>query len=296
MTDRGRPTVGARSATSLAVCAVLAVALLGACTGSGSGTQPSGPSPPGPNTLTILAGSELQDIQPILPRIERDTGLDLRFAYTGSLDGAERIARGDAGDVGWFSSGNYLTLAGASEKVLAKESMALSPVVIGVRQSLAERWGWVNNPDVTWKDIAAKASTGELKYAMTNPAASNSGFSALVGVASAYAGTGNALTASDIDVPGLKEFFNGQALTAGSSGFLADAYVRSQDQLDGLINYESILLSLNAGGQLHEPLTLVYPKDGIITADYPLMLLNPAKREQYDKLVAELRTPEVQRG
>jgi Ca-activated chloride channel homolog len=277
-----------------AFAAALAGVVLAACTGSHT-SGPSQTPPSGPNTLTILAGSELQDIQPIIPRIDRDTGLDLRFGYTGSLDGADQIAKGSPDDLAWFSSGNYLTLAGASTRILAKESIALSPVVMGVKQSLAQRWGWANNPDVTWQDISEKAASGELKYAMTNPAASNSGFSALVGVASSYAGTGNALTSSDIDVAGLKRFFSGQALTAGSSGFLADAYVRSQDSLGGLINYESILLSLNAGGTLHEPLTIVYPKDGIITADYPLMLLNASKRTQYQKLVTELRTPAIQR-
>jgi len=45
---------------------------------------------------------------------------------------------------------------------------------------------------------------------------------------------------------------------------------------------------------LKEPLDLIYPKDGIITADYPLMLLNPAKRDAYEKLVAYLRTTDVQ--
>ncbi len=272
--------------------AVLAAAVLSACTGSPSN---GGSQAPGPNTVTILAGSELQDVLPILPRIERDTGLDVRFQYTGSLDGADRIARGDPADLAWFSSGNYLTLAGGSGKVLARESVAISPVIIGVKQSLASRWGWVDNPNVTWSDVAAKAESGELKYAMTNPAASNSGFSALVGVASAFAGTGNALTTTDIDVPALRAFFSGQSVTAGSSGFLADSYVRSQDSLGGMINYESILLSENAGGRLHEPLALVYPKDGIVTADYPLMLLDPSKRAQYDKLVTELTTPDVQR-
>jgi Ca-activated chloride channel family protein len=274
--------------------AVLAAAVLAACTGSGSG-KPTGPPPIGPNTIRILAGSELQDITPILPRIERDTGLDLRFTYSGSLEGADRIARGDTDDVAWFSSGNYLSLAGAETKILAKESIALSPVVLGVKTSLARRFGWVGNPNVTWKDIAERASSGELKYAMTNPAASNSGFSALVGVASAFAGTGNALAVDDIDVAGLKEFFAGQSLTAGSSGILADAYVRSQDSLGGLINYESILLSLNQEHRLRDPLTLIYPRDGIVTADYPMMLLNPAKRSQYAKLAAELRTPAIQR-
>src|SRR4029077_718478 len=50
----------------------------------------------------------------------------------------------------------------------------------------------------------------------------------------------------------------------------------------------------NAAGKLHEPLGLVYPKDGIITADYPLMLLHPAKRDGYDKVVGYLRSAEVQ--
>ncbi|MGZ6378832.1 MAG: VWA domain-containing protein, partial [Candidatus Limnocylindrales bacterium] len=87
----------------------------------------------------------------------------------------------------------------------------------------------------------------------------------------------------------------GQALTAGSSGFLADSYVRDQDTLDGIVNYESVLMSLDAGGKLHEPLVLIYPKEGIVTADYPFMLLNGAKRDAYDKVTTYLRTPDVQK-
>jgi Ca-activated chloride channel family protein len=54
-------------------------------------------------------------------------------------------------------------------------------------------------------------------------------------------------------------------------------------------------MSLNAGGKLHEPLVLVYPKEGIVTADYPFMLLNAAKRDAYDKVTTYLRTPDVQK-
>ena len=35
--------------------------------------------------------------------------------------------------------------------------------------------------------------------------------------------------------------------------------------------------------QADEPLDLIYPKEGIITADYPFMLLNAAKRDAYQK-------------
>jgi Ca-activated chloride channel family protein len=180
--------------------------------------------------------------------------------------------------------------------VIAQEKIMLSPVILGVKESKARAWGWVDNPDLTWRDVVGKASSGELRYGMTNPASSNTGFTTLVGVASALSGSADALQAEDIErVSGeLGEFFKGQALTSGSSGWLAESYVREQDRLDGLINYESVLLGLNKGGHLHEELHLVYPKEGIITADYPLMLINQDKREGYDVLVEYLRTPEFQ--
>jgi Ca-activated chloride channel family protein len=170
-------------------------------------------------------------------------------------------------------------------------------VVLGVKTSLAKQWGWSDSPTVTWRDIAEKAASGQLRYAMTNPTTSNTGFTALVGAAAAFAGTGDALTVADVDAVSdeLRRFFTGQALTSGSSGWLAERYVEEQDRLDGMINYESVLLSLNQGGDLRESLTLIYPQEGIITADYPIMLVNAEKRAAYNKLVEYLRSPEFQK-
>jgi Ca-activated chloride channel family protein len=53
-------------------------------------------------------------------------------------------------------------------------------------------------------------------------------------------------------------------------------------------------MGLNAGPRLHEKLDLVYPSEGIVTADYPLMLLNSAKRQAYAKLTQYLRSRDVQ--
>jgi Ca-activated chloride channel family protein len=268
---------------SITLIALLVGLQLGGCFGGGE------------QKMTVLAGSELRDIEPLLDQIKRDTGIQLELRYTGTLDGAEQLMNGDDVDLAWFSHAKYLTLLDAvNSRIRGQEKIMLSPVVMGVKESKARAWGWIDNPNVTWKDIADKAAAGELHYAMTNPAASNSGFTALVGVASALAGTGDALRAADIDTEALRRFFTGQALTAGSSGWLADAYVADQERLDGMINYESVLLNLNQGNKLSEKLYLVYPKEGIITADYPLMLINPDKREQYDKLVAYLRSPQMQ--
>jgi Ca-activated chloride channel homolog len=247
------------------------------------------------STLNVLAGSELKDIEPLLPDLQRATGYRLQLTYVGSLDGAQRIVSGDPAQLAWFSTDRYLSLLpGGASRIVAQQKTMLSPVVLGVKHSVATRFGWTNNPNVTWADIAARAKAGELHFGMTNPAASNSGFVALVGVAEAFAGSGSALDAGTIDAGALKDFFSGQTLTAGSSGFLETSYVRGQDSLDGMINYESVLLSLNQGSQLHEKLDLVYPKDGIATADYPLVLLDRSQRDAFDKIAAWLRRPDIQ--
>jgi Ca-activated chloride channel homolog len=272
-------------AIAVLLAGALAAGLLSACQSSGASTP----------TLHILAGSELKDLEPLLPDLQKATGLSLQFDYIGTLDGAAAISGGDSHTLAWFSSNRYLTLLpGATAKILAQQRIMLSPVVLGVKKTTAQQFGWEGNPNLTWKDIADKAAAGHFSFAMTDPSASNSGFSALVGVASAFAGTGNALTSQDIKLDPMRKLFAGQKLTAGSSGFLADSYVKDQDSLDGIINYESVLLGLNAGKTLRQPLDLIYPKEGIVTADYPLMLLNAADRGNYDKLVAYLRKPDVQ--
>jgi Ca-activated chloride channel family protein len=256
---------------------------------------PGGSAPPPTTNLTVLAGSELKDLEPLLPDLQKATGYHLSMTYAGSLDGAERIVKGDRSQLAWFSSGKYLNLLqGSSGRVVAQDRIMLSPVVLGVKHSTAQRLGWSGNPNVTWSDIGAASKAGQFHFAMTNPTASNSGFVALVGVATALAPNGDALGQGNINVAALKDFFAGQTLTAGSSGWLADSYVRSQGSLDGIVNYESVLITLNQGSQLHEKLDLVYPKEGIVTADYPLMLLDRSQRSAFDKITSYLRRTDVQ--
>ncbi len=250
---------------------------------------------PEPEKLSVLAGSELKDLQPLLADINRCAGTQLNFEYIGTLNGAEKLSNGAHYDIAWFSHGKYLSLLErAGSRIVAQDRIVLSPVVLGIKQSRADAWGWSAKPQLTWRDIAQKAGKGELRYAMTNPAASNSGFTALVGVASALSGSDNEFDPKRLDREALKAFFKGQTLTAGSSGWLAEAYLHEQDRLDGIINYESVLIQLNQSGQLRDPLMLVYPMEGIITADYPIMLLNKEKRAVFDNLVTCLRGTDIQ--
>ncbi|ADY25867.1 von Willebrand factor type A [Deinococcus proteolyticus MRP] len=283
--------------------AVLLAAALGGCTDrtADAGATPDTLGERGP-VLNVMAGSELKDLEPLLDEVAGEVGVRLNMRYTGTLDGVAELQAGagagnSAGpDLVWFSHAKYLELQGGlGGRILSSEKIMLSPVVLGVKESDAKAWGWDTRP-VGWKDIAARVASGDLHYGMANPAASNSGMTALIGITAALSGKGDAITAGDVQAGALKQFFKGQVLTSGSSGWLADAYVADQgrSQLNGLINYESVLLSLNRGGRLQEPLKLIYPSDGLVTADYPLMLLNDARRSEYQALVDRLRSPQVQ--
>lgn len=154
--------------------------------------------------------------------------------------------------------------------------------------------------------MAAAAGAKKFTYGMTDPSASNSGFSTVVAVATALVGSGAALTVDQAasTAPALRNFFAAQTLSAGSSGYLQDAYTRRATgadpgpAVDGLVNYESVLLGMNAGGRLPEPLELIYPSDGVVTAEYPFTVLagaSDAARDASRKITDYLRTPDVQR-
>ena len=296
----------------VSVMAAAAAVALAACTvGSPGSSAPAGDPTSGsqladgPNTLRVLAGSEVKDMLPILAQAQAATGVKVELAYAGTLEGAEQVASGGTDgkyDAIWFSSNRYLALLpGADGKTSQSTKVMASPVVLGLRPQVATRLGW-DSTRPTWAQIAAAAGRKEFSYGMTNPAASNSGFSALVGVSTALAGTGDSLTQAQIATvtPQLRQFFAGQSLTAGSSGYLADRFAQSASasSVDGLVNYESVLLDLSTRAANPVPLTVVYPQDGVVTADYPLTLLSSAatdKRALYDKLGTWLRTPEAQR-
>ncbi|MBP2334664.1 Ca-activated chloride channel family protein [Saccharothrix coeruleofusca] len=262
------------------LAAVLLAALLAASC--------SAEAPP-PARLTVLASPELADLGPVLERLRRDTGVELVLEHRNTLEATAALASGGAGhDLAWLSSDRYLKLRGARPP-LSTSTMA-SPLVIGVKKGVADR---VRGG--TWAEVADRAAAGELRFGMADPHRAASGLDALVGVATAAAATGSALRPQDVTCDKLGGFLTGRAFSAPTSTAAADEYVRTQDDVDALIGYESVLLSLNDSGKLREPLEIAYPRDGIVLSDYPLMLLKPERRDAYDRVVDWLRGERGQR-
>ncbi len=331
-TDAPRRPPRRTFAPLLAATAALAVLLpLAACT-----PDPAGPAPkpaddgrPRSGTVRVLASSELADMEPLLEEARKATGITVRPTWTGTLDAVERLASGKADgsfDAVWLSSNDYLRLnPEAARRVTSETPLMTSPVALGVRPATVRRLGW--DPErVSWAQVHRAVADGKLTYGMTDPKRSNSGFSALISVASGLSGAQAALTDADVRAatPKLKEFFAGQRLTSGSSGWLATAYTR-RSTVDALINYESVLLSLardTGAGTSTDPaetpadtdadtesrtgrdtgtdtdLTVIRPRDGVVTADYPLSTLTDATPEAKDAvraLTEHFRSPAVQR-
>ena len=261
---------------------------------AGEGSDPDPAVDVSGTTLRVLAGSEVQDMQPILDDAEEELGITVELTYAGTLDGTEAVMAGDADcDATWFPSNAYMSLFDQKAALVSQEtSIMRTPVVLGVRAERAAELGW-DDKSPTWAEVVDAAASGAFSYGMSSPVSSNSGFSALVELATALSGTGAAITADDVTAVAadLSRFAQGQKLTSGSSGWLMEAYDKDSSAVDGVFNYESLVLQ--------DPgLVEVIPQDGVITADYPLTLFagrGEKVEAAYRALVDYLRRDDVQR-
>lgn len=251
---------------------LLSVLLVAGC----SAPLDSGSGKPGEKAdLTIVAATELKDLKDLVDKASRELGFSIELQFPGgTLDNSQDLSRGRFDgqvDATWFATNRYVNLIGASDKLADETKIATSPVAFGVWEESAKRLGW-DAKQPTWAEFAKAAEAGEFTFGMTDPSSSNSGFSALVAVATALADTGEAITTGDLErvSPAMKGLFEAQSLVSGSSGWLAEAFVNDPGRADAIVNYESTLHQLRSQGK---PIEVVVPADGVISADYPLSTL-----------------------
>lgn len=240
--------------------------------------------------LNIVAGSELKDLKSMVEGFGPEIGATVKFTFLGTLESVDNMEKYD---MAWLSSDSYAKLL-KPDVIKASDKTMYSPVILGVRTEKAKELGW-DQKQPSWKDIAKAVGDKKITFAMTNPTTSNTGFSALMGVAAAFANTGDALTLKDLNQKEMSKFFSGVTLISGSSGWLADAFVQDPN-VDAMINYESVLIALqNKVGADKTDLTLIYPVEGVVTANYPLLLINKAQQEAYNKLLSKIKSVDVQK-
>ena len=264
----------------LAIIIFLAVLGFSACLGVGGGqTAGTGQEADtvignGRQSLRILSGSENQELEPILEDFSRESGIRVEMTYQGSLD-IMRVLEQDeiAYDAVWPASSLWLNVGDTGHRVKHGESVSISPVVFGIRQSLAEELGFVGR-EVSVRDILDAITAGKLKFCMTSATQSNSGASAYIGFLYALLGNPDMITEEDLENGQLQSdiqaLLSGVDRSSGSSDWLKDMFL--EGGYDAMVNYECLIIQANEEleSRGEETLYVVYPYDGLTLADSPL--------------------------
>ena len=288
--------------TLLALLAALLLALLAGCASANSEPAKDYPMNYGGRvTLRILSGSENRELEAILDDFAREKKINIEMEYRGSLDIMRGLQNGAPGyDAVWPASSLWLTAGDTGYKVKHAASVSVTPVVFGIRQSLAEELGFVGR-EVSVADLLDVIRSGRLRFCMTSATQSNSGCSAYIGFLYALLGGPEVITSEELADPALGEeitaLLAGVDRSSGSSDWLKDLFLTGG--YDAMVNYECLIISANQTLEERgeETLYAVYPYDGLSLADSPLGYLDNgdgAKEEAFLTLQDYLLSDEVQ--
>ncbi len=252
-------------------------------------------------TLNIVSGSENKELEPLLESFVKEEKIDLNIEYKGSLDIMRSLQSGAAEyDSVWPASSLWLTLGDTGHKVKHIESVSVTPVVFGVKESLAASLGWTQK-EVKVSDVIDAAHSGKLKFCMTSATQSNSGASAYLAFLSAIAGSPQVLTEKMVKDPQVQNdvttLLAGIDRSSGSSEWLKDLFLKGD--YDAMVNYESLIITINEALEAEgkEPLHVVYLEDGLSISDSPLGYVDHGdknKEEAFLKLQDYLLSEEIQ--
>lgn len=261
---------------------------------------------PQPTPLAIVAGSENKDLEPLIQDWADQNNIALTMTYLGSVDISRELEKGKDGafDAVWPAHSLWIALGDSRKATKYAQSILRSPVVLGVKTSIARQLGWIGRDDITIQMIAQAARDKKFRLAMTSATQSNSGAAAYIGFLYAMAGNPDVLTRDHLNDPKVQDAVRqllGQVdRSSGSSGWLIDSVVANPAAYDAVFNYESAILDadrkLTAAGE--DPLYIIYPANGLAVADSPLAYLDKgdsAKEAAFLKLQGFLLGSETQK-
>lgn len=254
------------------------------------------------DTLHIISGSENKSLEPLLKEFESQTGIHVKMKYKGSVDIMMELNNPEFHyDAVWPANSLWISIGDQRRIVKHTKSIMTSPVVFGIKKSLAKKLGFINK-EVKVNDILNAVINKKLRFMMTSATQSNSGSSAYLGFVYALLGHPDVITKKSLYNPELKKkfrkLFQGINRSSGSSGWLKELFLKGN--YDAMVNYEALIIEANQEliRQGKEPLYVVYPVDGLVIADSPLGYVKqqdyPEREESFKKLQAFLLSKEIQ--
>ena len=241
-------------------------------------------------TIRILSGSENKVLENILTECSKETGVEIEMTYKGSVDIMNTLKDGATEyDAVWPASSLWISLGDTQHLVKYDTSVSISPVVFGIRSSLAKKLGFVDH-EVSVSDILDAINQKKLTFCMTSATQSNSGASAYIGFLYALLGKTEALTEEDLDQKQLKEditsLLSGVDRSSGSSDWLKEMFLAGD--FDAMVNYECLIIDANKQLEKEgrETLYVVYPYDGLSIADSPLGYVDHGNADKQEAFLA----------
>ena len=253
--------------------------------------------------IRILSGSENQELEDIISDCAAQAGVRVEMDYKGSVDIMRELQGGaEDYDAVWPASSIWVSMGDDHHLIKHSQSISITPVVFGIRQSLARDLGFTEG-DVSVKDILTVIQNGQMTFCMTSATQSNSGASAYIGFLYALLGKQEGLTAQDLENEQLRtqirDLLSGVERSSGSSDWLKDLFLNGN--YDAMVNYECLIIDANqqliARGE--EPLQVIYPYDGLSIADSPLGYVDHGDSGKEDAFLAfqeQLLSPETQQA
>jgi Ca-activated chloride channel family protein len=236
------------------------------------------------NSLLIVSGSENRDLEFLLEDFCAKNGAAITISYMGSLDIMNILARGGEGyDAVWPANSMWISLGDTSFKVKHTASVYQTPVVFGIKKSVADGLGFTAK-EVSVNDILAAIQGKKLTFCMTSATQSNSGACAYISFLYAFLGNPEMVRSGDLDDPALQDSVSGLLKginrSSGSSDWLKDLFLSSD--YDAMVNYETLIISANKRleEEGRETLYAVYPKEGVAMADSPLGYIDNGNSEK----------------
>lgn len=225
----------------------------------------------------IITTPENKVLEDTIIDIAGDNDFEVVVEYADNLEIVDLLNSGEKYDAVWVSNSLWLDMINSSVKTSNLKSTSISPIVFGVKKSLAESLG-LTNKKVYMNDMLELISSGKLQFSMANPVTTNSGVSAYLNVISTLAGNPEVLTSKHLNDKNLQEklqsFFKGLERTSGDEDFLEESFINGN--YDAAFTYESSIININKklAEQGRETLYLIYPVDGVFISDSPLVFIN----------------------
>jgi len=229
------------------------------------------------SVFSIITTPENKVLESTIKDYAKKEDFDVEISYADNLEIVDILNSGEKYDAVWSSNSIWLDMLDSSVKTSNLKSTSITPVVFGIKKSVAESLNLINK-DVTMNDLLTLIKSGKLKFSMANPITTNSGASAYLNILSTLAGNPEVLTMDYLEDEKLKkdltDFFSGLQRTSGDEDFLEESFINGD--YDAAISYESSIISINKKLESvnKEPLYLIYPFDGVSISDSPLVYIN----------------------